>query len=689
MASLFKKITEGAQDMDDEVKSPIEQRDDIYKRQINPVPAEPPKIGSDIDGEFYETLIRAAQESKLDMAKLESFSQMSQNRNQIYTLIDTMAEDSTIAAVLETYAEDATEVSDSGRIIWAESLDPNIAKYVLYLLDTMNVDKNAYKWVYSLIKYGDLYLRLYRESEYNDKLFDTDDEDEQRKHQQSKKLNEDLARLLDENYRDVIKANQEISSEEAEILDDLDEEINEAYRNDNSNTTNIMNEDVVVKLYSQNDRYVHYLEMIPNPAEVYELTRLGKSYAYIQAPVNVAFNKPNDVLGATVNRISYSFKRKDVKLFEATEFVHGSLEDNSSRTPEEVNIFLGDETDLDSSTPLSYQVRRGQSLLYNTYKIWRELMLLEYALLLNRVTKSSIIRIIGVEVGDMPKEQIGPHLQGIKSLIEQKSAIDVGGSMSEYTNPGPVENNIYVPTHGGVGSISPQTIGGDVNVTGLDDLDYFKNKFFGSLRVPKQYFGDTDDSAGFDGGTSLSIISSRYAKTIKRIQNTFIQTITDAINLMLIDKGLTSYVNKFELHMVPPTTREEIDRRDAMQTKISLANDVMMLLAEIKDLSSRLKALKALLNGAVTDPAIGDIIQEEIDRLEALKAKGVELDENGDPIELEDGAGLTGTIGGGGDGAFDEASIADDGGIDVDGDGDSDLPSPADLGLDLTDNDME
>ena len=102
--------------------------------------------------------------------------------------------------------------------------------------------------------------------------------------------------------------------------------------------------------------------------------------------------------------------------------------------------------------------------------------LLEYALLLNRVTKSSIVRIIGVEVGDMPKEQIGPHLQGIKSLMEQKASLDVGGSMTEYTNPGPVENNIYVPTHEGVGAISTQQIGGDVDVNGLADIDYFKNK---------------------------------------------------------------------------------------------------------------------------------------------------------------------------------------------------------------------
>ena len=94
--------------------------------------------------------------------------------------------------------------------------------------------------------------------------------------------------------------------------------------------------------------------------------------------------------------------------------------------------------------------------------------------------------------------------------------------MTEYTNPGPIENNIYVPTHEGIGAISTSQIGGDVDVKSLADLSYYQDKLFGNLRVPKQYFGVTDDAAGFNGGSSLSIISSRYGKMIKRIQNTMV-----------------------------------------------------------------------------------------------------------------------------------------------------------------------
>ena len=86
-----------------------------------------------------------------------------------YQLIDTMAQDSSVSAILKTYAENVCEPADNGHVIWCESNDPKISKFVNYMLNTMNADKNMYGWAYTLTKYGDLYLRLYRESEYEDK----------------------------------------------------------------------------------------------------------------------------------------------------------------------------------------------------------------------------------------------------------------------------------------------------------------------------------------------------------------------------------------------------------------------------------------------------------------------------------------------------------------------------------------
>lgn len=304
-------------------------------------------------------------------------------------------------------------------------------------------------------------------------------------------------------------------------------------------------------------------------------------------------------------------------------------------------------------------------------------------MLLNRITKSSIVRIINVEVGDMPKEMVGPHLQGIKALMEQKAAINEGNSIQEYTNPGPIENNIYVPINNGKGAITTDQVGGDVNISQIPDIEYFQNKFFGAMRIPKQYFGLTEDGAGFNGGESLAIISSRYAKMIKRIQNSIIQAITSAINLMLIDKGLNQYINKFTIKMQPPTTQEEVDRRENTTSKIQIVSDVMNLVSDIEDPTTKLKILKSLLSSVISDPEVISLLQDEISRLEDQgidnnpdsslgdeDSSNIDLGGSSEPLNLDAELGL-------------EEPIEE-----TEEEGET-LPTPEEIGVDMTDNDIE
>lgn len=611
----------------------IQQDDSVYNRPTQAVPKPEANIGIDTKNTLITNIVQSAengytaQSGQLDLSAINSFTSVSQKRDELYKLLDSMTQDSIIAAVLETYAEDATEYNDAGQIVWAESSDANVSKFVNFLLDSMRVDKNIYSWVYSLCKYGDLYIQLYKQSEYDkiDELFDTEEEKEQKR-----------------------KA---------------------------------LNEDIKINAYQKSDKYVHYVEAVTNPAEMFELTKFGKSVGYIKADLKIDLQREDNL---TNNYFRYKFRKSDINIYPATKFVHASLEDNSSRTEEEVSIFIEKNQD-GSGVESNYTVKRGQSLLYNTFKIWRELSLLENSMLLNRITKSSIVRMINVEVGDMPKEMVGPHLQGIKSLMEQKAAINTGKSMNEYTNPGPIENNIYVPTHQGVGAITSEQIGGDVNVGQLPDIDYFQNKMFGSLRVPKQYFGVTDDGAGFNGGASLSIISSRYAKMVKRIQNAIIQAITDIINLMLIDKGMNYAINKFTIRMQSPTTQEEIDRRDNTSSKIAITSDIMNLVGEIEDPIKKLKILKSLLSNVITDSEVIEYIQEEIDNLE----------ENPDAIPMGDSEPGDNTSRDSSPISSGESEPLDlDAELDLGTDfeetdetsSENNLPSPDDLGLDLTDN---
>ena len=541
------------------------------------------KLDIDTNKVLIDNIIEAGLQSKLDISAIDRFTSISNARDQVYQLIDTMCNDSAVSAIVRTYTDDVCEVADNGHIVWCESSDPNISRFVNYLLNIMNVDKQIGKWVYCLIKYGDVYLRLYRESDYHDVLFNKVDR-----------------------------------------------------------TKQALNEAVNLSIHNTNDNYSYYVEMVPDPSTMFELTRHGQTFGYIETP-----NKPNNFdttsyVGGTTGMMSgnsngayaFAYKTSDVNIYQADDFVHAALEDNISRFPETVDLFyetLEDTENLKRKTgsntgtgSQSYTVRRGKSLLYDSYKVWREKALLESSVLLSRVTRSGIVRKVAVEVGDMPKEQVQQTLRRVKELFEQRSAYVEGGSMSEYTNPSPVENFIYYATHNGQGNISVESVGGDFDPKQLTDLDWWNNKFYASFGIPKQYFGWTEDSTGFNGGSSLSIISSVYAKGVKRGQNTILQAITDAINLILLNKGCKAYLNNFVLRMQAPITLEEQTFRSNFSDRVTAISNVNSLFSDVEDKARRLTILKSLVGSLHLGDEIVAEIQKEIESAKEAAKKAEE-----------------------------------------------------------------
>ncbi len=280
-----------------------------------------------------------------------------------------------------------------------------------------------------------MYLRLFRESDYKDPVFD--------------------ANKINDVYTTHSRLNESL---EKPLLD----------------------ENVNLSIHTTSDPYSYYVEMVPDPSTMFELTKYGKTYGYIEVPnANLGLNFYDESFAGGTNMLinNYRMKTMDINIYQADDFVHACLDDNFNRYPEQVELFNSD-TDYNADiNAYTYSVKRGKSMLADSYKVWREKALLENAILLSRVTRSSILRKVQVECGDMPKEQVKQTLRRVKDLMEQKSAINTAagqngtGSFTEYTNPGPMENNIYFATHNGQGAITVESIGGEVNVKDLADYD--------------------------------------------------------------------------------------------------------------------------------------------------------------------------------------------------------------------------
>lgn len=578
--------------------------EDFLKIRIKGKPSKETEIGIASKSNTLVNVLDELSDSShlVDLGEFQKFRTLGTDRNSQYRMYDEMALDTIISTALELYTDDATQYNTNGQVVWAESEDPNVSAFANRLIDVLQINENAWSHIYALVKYGDLYLQLYEDGEIED---------------------DPIIKSIDHSNIDLV-----------------------------SN--------------KKGSKLVEYMDAVPNPADIFDLSSRGKTIGFVG--VHNMDNSDQD----TVFR-SYMYNKDDnnIQIFKPNKFVHVMLGTNTERFPEtfsinyEVPVKGGKEGETTMKTA-SYKVKRGKSILYDTYKTYRELQLMEDALLLNRVTRSSIIRILQIEIGDMPPNQAEQVLRKYKRLIEQKNFMDKGqGTFSSSASPAPIDNVLYVPTREGKGAVNMSNMGGDVDVKSITDIDHFKKKLYGGLKIPPMFLGDTDDSAGFNGGTSLTKLDSRYARTIKRIQNAYISGITTLINLFALDRGLTKYINNFTIKMTSPATTEDAERDETLSTRADVVDRLLGIIPEdMIDPKTRKEIIVYLMSNYLSQPDVSGMVEQDETLNEASEE---EMDDMDMESHGEGGGGFGGgrtdidmNFGGGGEEEFGEPTAGEE-----------------------------
>jgi hypothetical protein len=75
------------------------------------------KLDIDTNKVLIDNIIEAGLSSRLDVSALDRFTSISNARDQVYQLIDTMCNDAAVSAIVRTYTDDVCEKSDNGHIV--------------------------------------------------------------------------------------------------------------------------------------------------------------------------------------------------------------------------------------------------------------------------------------------------------------------------------------------------------------------------------------------------------------------------------------------------------------------------------------------------------------------------------------------------------------------------------------------
>jgi hypothetical protein len=90
----------------------------LIGNQAKPVPLDSTtKLDIDTNNKLLDNIIESSISNNLDISAIEEFTTISNSRDTMYQLIDTMGKDADVAAVVRTYAEEVCAPGDHGHIV--------------------------------------------------------------------------------------------------------------------------------------------------------------------------------------------------------------------------------------------------------------------------------------------------------------------------------------------------------------------------------------------------------------------------------------------------------------------------------------------------------------------------------------------------------------------------------------------
>ncbi len=223
----------------------------------------------------------------------------------------------------------------------------------------------------------------------------------------------------------------------------------------------------------------------------------------------------------------------------------------------------------------------GKSMVENGRRLWKQLSLMEDAMLIHRIMRAPEKRVFKIDIGNINPTEVDNYMQKIISKMKKVPFVnkDTGDYNLKY-NMQNLTEDFYLPVRGGDSGTNIENLSG-LEYTATEDIEYLKGKLFAALKIPKAYLGYEEN---VNGKATLAAEDVRFARTIERIQRTIISELSRIGVIHLYGNGIQdSEMANFEIQLVNPSTIYEQEKVNLWSEKIRLATDMQSLKMLSKD----------------------------------------------------------------------------------------------------------
>jgi hypothetical protein len=223
----------------------------------------------------------------------------------------------------------------------------------------------------------------------------------------------------------------------------------------------------------------------------------------------------------------------------------------------------------------------GKSMIESGRRIWKQLSLMEDAMLIHRIMRAPEKRIFKIDIGNIPPTEVDNYMQKIINKMKKVPFVDKNsGDYNLKYNMQNLTEDFFLPVRGSDSGTSIDNLGG-LEYAAIDDIEYLQKRMFAALKVPKAYLSYDEN---INGKATLAAEDVRFARTIERIQRTIVSELTKIAIIHLAAQGIEdSEMVNFELSLTNPSTIYEQEKVNLWSEKVRLATDIQNLKMLSKD----------------------------------------------------------------------------------------------------------
>ena len=271
----------------------------------------------------------------------------------------------------------------------------------------------------------------------------------------------------------------------------------------------------------------------------------------------------------------------------------------------------------------------GSSIIEPARRIWRQLILIEDAMLVYRVVRAPERRVFYIDVANVPPSEVPTYIEQQRANLRTASVADhTTGRVDLRYNPMSVEEDYFIPVRGGDSGTKIDTLAGGQNTAAVEDVAYIQKKLFAALKIPRAYLGYDEM---LSSKATLAQEDIRFSRTINVIQKTMMAELNKLAIIHLYAHGYDGEdLQNFTLRLSNPSTVAQQQKLELWRAKFEIAGSAPEGTASKKFIRKEIWGLN----------------DEQIEQLddERLKEKKVDA-----LIEAAAGAGAEGGDAGGGD----------------------------------------